>query len=464
MKEKKIFDAVTDVRDELIEEARVTKLKRKVHHWQRWTAVAACAVLLLGMGLFIPRGEGGIGSIHSQAILDVVYPKAYAFDDFDARRRVREQNPVDDSLITSLNSFSYRTGSLIFKDKGKNINYSPISLYFALSLAASGARSDTQAELLALLGIADATTLSEQCGNLYRTLYTDNEMGKLKIANSIWMDDGINGNPIAFKDDFVKQAAENFYASSHIVDFAGEEAGKAMADWVSTNTNGTLSPAFKTNPEQILSILNTVYFYDQWINRFDKSKTAKDVFHLLDGRTVRTDFMNQSFGSASFAKGKNFTRASLALKNAGQMVFILPDKGISPYELLSSPEQMRETFEGGEASNGKVEWKIPKFSFRSKLEMADVIKSLGVSSAFKDNADFTRITDHKAFISDVLQETHIAIDENGVEASAFTQIDYAGAARPKGRADMILDRPFIYGITAQNGSLLFVGVCENPAE
>lgn len=96
--------------------------------------------------------------------------------------------------------------------------------------------------------------------------------------------------------------------------------------------------------------------------------------------------------------------------------------------------------------------------------MTDILKNLGISSAFTPDADFTGITDNIAYITGVLQETHIAIDEEGVEASAFTQIDYAGSAMPEGCAEMILNRPFIYGITAQDASLMFVGVCENPIE
>lgn len=462
MKEKKAFNNVPDVRDELIEEVKAAKQKKKALMRRRWTAIAACAALILGIGLLMIHRDKNENP-PSGAIMDVIYPKAYAFEDFDAQREVHERNPVDDSFIAALKDFSYRTGSFILKDAGKNINYSPLSLYYALSLATSGAKSDTEAQLLALLGAPGTQFLSEQCGNLYRTLYRDNEIGKLKIANSIWMDDDMNGDPVVFNDDFVKHAVANFYASSHSVDFASDATGKAMADWISTNTNGTLSPKIETDPEQILSILNTVYFYDQWIDRFDKNKTAADVFHLLNGSDVKCDFMNQSFGSAGFINGEGFTRAGLGLKNGGQMVFVLPDEGVSPYELLSSPGQMREIFEGGEVGHGQVIWKIPRFSFSSKLALNDVLKSLGVSAAFTADADFTGITEHTAFISDVRQETHIAIDENGVEASAFTQIDYCGAAPPEGRAEMILDRPFIYGITAQNGSLLFVGVCENPA-
>ena len=101
---------------------------------------------------------------------------------------------------------------------------------------------------------------------------------------------------------------------------------------------------------------------------------------------------------------------------------------------------------------------------RTSLKLLDVIRDLGVNSAFERDADFSGIADHMAFITDIRQDTHISIDEDGVEASAFTQIDYCGAALPEDRAEMILDRPFIYGITSQNGALLFVGVCENPAK
>ncbi|MDW2800895.1 serpin family protein [Clostridium boliviensis] len=461
MKEKKIFNAITDVRDELIGEAKDTNLRKKSTTLRRWMAVAACAILVI-IGTVYFRGESR--NPHSESILDVVYPNAFAFEDDDTRRKVREENPVVDNFIAAINDFSYKTGALVLTDEGKNINYSPLSLYYALSIAASGAKSETETQLLDLLGIGNIQELSAQSGNLYRLLYRDNEIGKLKIANSIWLDDDVNDEAILFKDDFVKGSAENFYASSQRVDFASEETGKAMADWISSNTNGTLSPKIETDPDQILTILNTVYFYDQWINRFNKNKTAEDVFYLSNGSEVKSDFMNQTFGSAGFTKGKGYTRAGLSLKNAGQMIFILPDEGVSPYDLITSAEQMKEVFEGGESFNGEVVWKIPKFSFSSKLSMTDLLKELGVKSAFTPDADFTGITDHMAYITGILQETRISIDEDGVEASAFTQINYAGCAMPQGRVDMILNRSFIYGITAQNGSLLFVGVCENPEE
>lgn len=459
MNRKKLFNAISDIDDELIEEAKEIKSSR--FRVKGVLGLVASIILIIGISLLVKDIKG---NSHIAPLAQVIYPKAYAFDDYDSMGRVRDENPVANNTIKAINNFAYKTGSLILKEGAGNKNYSPLSLYYALALATTGAESETEKELLDLLGIPDSKTLSIESGNLYRQLYKDNKIGKFRIANSIWLGNKINGEPVTFKDSFIENATKNFYASSYNVNFADSETGKAMGKWISENTNGTLSPEIKTNPEQILSIINTVYFYDQWINRFDKDKTLEDRFYLLDGKEVKVDFMNQTLGSAGFTKDKNFTRSSLALKNGGEMIFILPDQGVSPYELLSSPEEIEGIFEEGEDYYGEVVWKIPKFSFDSEFKLKDHLKELGVKEAFNPDADFTGITDNMAYISDIHQETYISIDEEGVEASAFTQIDYVGSGQPEGRAEMVLDRPFIYGITAPNGNLLFIGICSNPAD
>jgi len=460
MKEKKIFDAVTNVPDELVEEAKNTKLRKSYNPKAKWIVLAACLALIVGLSSILPKlvnkQEGALLD-SNEALLDVVFPNAYAFDDHDGWREIRENNPIDEAFIKAINDFTYKTASQILSEQNDNTNYSPLSLYYALALAASGAEGETADELLALLGMPDQASLSEQCGNLYRRLYIDNNIGKLQINNSLWMD-----NEIVWKDDFIRNAAENFYAYSFSEDFSDAKTAQLMAEWVSEKTNGTLKPEIKIDPEQILSIINTIYFYDQWINEFDKSKTEEDVFYLSDESTISCDFMN-SISFTGFSKGNGFTRSSLGLKNRGSMVFILPDEGRSPQELLSTPEKLKEAFDGGEEGYGEVTWQIPKFNFGTSLELIDILQQLGVNAAFKEeDADFSGITDNVAFISKIRQETHIAIDEKGVEASSYTQIDYCGAGMPGDKADMILNRPFIFGIAAYDGTLLFIGVCENP--
>lgn len=61
-----------------------------------------------------------------------------------------------------------------------------------------------------------------------------------------------------------------------------------MGQWISSNTNGRIAPKLNVDTQQIMSILNTVYFYDEWINRFNKANTKKIRFTR---RTVKACFV-----------------------------------------------------------------------------------------------------------------------------------------------------------------------------
>lgn len=389
-----------------------------------------------------------------------VYPKSRSFDDYDAFRDTLDNNPIEEDFQNAVQDFVCRSASQILKNRTKNTNYSPISLYMALSLAGIGANGDTEQELMSLLGIADKDNeyLSTQMSNMFRVMYTDNEIGKLRIANSLWLNEGTS-----FKKDYTKKAAEQFYASLFYADLDNPQTAKDMGKWITENTGGVLSPDVKLDNQTILTILNTIYFKDEWIDRFNKDNTKEDTFHVTSDEQVQCDFMNMTYEMRSFVKGDGFTKSALQLKSAGSMTFILPDDGVSVQELLSSPEKVAALFTDDESKYGKVIFQIPRFSFGSQLQLEESLQALGMTKAFEENADFTGITDDMAFISSVKQDSHIAIDERGVEAAAFTQIDYAGAMPPNDDiAEMILNRPFIYYITARDGTVLFIGVCSDP--
>ena len=83
-------------------------------------------------------------------------------------------------------------------------------------------------------------------------------------------------------------------------------------------------------------------------------------------------------------------------------------------------------------------------------------------------AEFGKISESPLFVSAVIQETHIGIDEEGVEGAAYTMMAMEGAdAMIDGeqKAEMILDRPFIYGIRDNaTGAWLFMGICRDPSD
>ena len=117
---------------------------------------------------------------------------------------------------------------------------------------------------------------------------------------------------------------------------------------------------------------------------------------------------------------------------------------------------------------GEVVFQIPKFDFSTDLDLTALARELGIERAFSADAGFDNLLDgpqlleYPLSVGSMRQQTSIAIDENGCEAAAFTRIDYTGAAMPEGRADMILNRPFLFAVTGIDDVPLFIGVVNNP--
>ena len=67
-------------------------------------------------------------------------------------------------------------------------------------------------------------------------------------------------------------------------------------------------------------------------------------------------------------------------------------------------------------------------------------------------------------MSAISQETFIALDEKGVEAAAYTEIQMRETAmlEPPEQLTLELNRPFLYVISDGAGTPLFVGIVRNP--
>ena len=111
-------------------------------------------------------------------------------------------------------------------------------------------------------------------------------------------------------------------------------------------------------------------------------------------------------------------------------------------------------------------WSVPKFDVKSSVDLADALKALGVADAFEaDKADFTPLTDNIAYVSSVMQAARVKIDEEGVEAAAYTEIvaKSDGAPEPSPVVEMNLNRPFAFVIFDGNDVPLFVGTVQTMA-
>lgn len=149
-------------------------------------------------------------------------------------------------------------------------------------------------------------------------------------------------------------------------------------------------------------------------------------------------------------------------------VFLLPEEGRRPEEFLDSPGLLESVMDPdkGEWTQGEITWKIPRFSFRSSVDLRSLFQAMGIHQMFGESAEFGGLSKDSLWVSDMVQETLISVDENGVEGAAYTVMETLAAAIEEEspvHVDMILNRPFLYGIRTDSGVWLFLGIYRNPA-
>lgn len=261
--------------------------------------------------------------------------------------------------------------------------------------------------------------------------------------------------------------AEDYYASSYGLPMGTSGADKTIAAWLNQQTNDLLTDdtgAIRTEKRDLLRLYNTIYYKAPWQAEFFGGATAEDIFTAADGTEQRADFMHIAIEGSPVRKGEDYRCASLYLKDGGQMTFYLPDEGVTVEELLQRENFLQEaedllvdTFEV------RVNWSVPKFDLHDSLKLNDALQALGVTDAFdKNKADFAPLTEQPAYVESVNQAARVKIDEEGVEAAAYTEVDTNAAAAPPQEMpeeEMNLNRPFLFVIW-KDGAPLFVGAVQ----
>lgn len=349
---------------------------------------------------------------------------------------------------------------LVEDDAHDNLAFSPVSLYYALTMAAETVAGDSRSDLLELVDVEDAE-LSNTLSTLWKGFFFDNGVSKSLISNSLWVNEGVPLN-----QDTLNRLAQDAYASSFRVEMGTEAADKAIAGWLNDQTENLLveyTEAIRTDPDTWLQLYSTVYYYDQWASEFNQDRNTFDTFTCGDGREVEAEFMNK-IDTGSFVRTDRYQFASLALKNS-TAAFILPAEGVSPEDLLADQALWSQVFRQTDLSEvehyGMITWSVPKFDISSQLDLMEPLKELGLSDLFDGSADFSPLSEEDLLISSVTQSARILADEKGLSAAAYTELAFAGSGAPEDECDMILDRPFILVIKEQ-GVPLFVGIINTP--
>ena len=380
-----------------------------------------------------------------------------------------------EQAVTLMRIFkNIKAGSDTFADKlnelmpdDKNYMFSPLSVKMALALAANGAEGETQSEMLAALGIDNLDTFNEHSKELIKT-YSEHDVLKLSIANSIWLNE--SNSKSDFADTYKKTVSDFYSASANTV--KSKNAVKEINSWVTDKTNGKITSIIN-NSEFDAALLNAVYFKGMWAVEFPEEATKKDEFTNKDGSKSQIDFMNRT-GRISYLDKDGITAVKLPYKNrldkadkdGNPTESDVIDADVNMYLLMNDADSVNaESFLNKNADDfkaTKINLSMPKFELSYSVSLSPMLKTLGINKAFDDKtAQFEKMfASGSNFISDVLHKTYIKVTEKDTEAAAVTGVMVGTTALmpEEPPIDVKFNKPFTFVIKDDtSGEILFIG-------
>jgi serpin B len=378
-------------------------------------------------------------------------------------------------------------GALVDKAGDGNLVFSPTSIATALAMTYAGAAGATAEQMAATLHFTlDGDALHQAFNSLDAALEARNirqQSGKvnegvqINVANSPWAQKGYE-----FKQVYLDTLAANYGAGVRLVDYStssgAHKARQAINDWVAEETNDKIldfiPPDYveRAGDPIVLMLVNAVYLNATWADQFIPWATEEDrEFATLAGRVVTAPMMHQT-NFLPYAAGDGWQAVELPYVGGEvAMLFIVPDEGrLGEIESLMESGLIGDV--AGQLSEGpEILLGVPKFEFRWKDSLKEVLAALGMHSAFDRNADGFRgmTTKDPLYISDVAHEAYIAVDEQGTEAAAATGVTVAASAstttEPIQVVELTIDRPFIFAVRdRETGAILFLGRVTDPTK
>ena len=376
-----------------------------------------------------------------------------------APERLREYADGCNSFATDL--------YLSLSGGGDDIFLSPYSISTAMAMTYAGARGTTAGQMRHVLHFTlGGDTLHAAAGELSRSLedFDEDSAGfGLTSVNALW---GQAGHE--FLPEYLGLVSTYYDAAPATLDFSRDPSAcrDSINSWISGKTRGRIEdmiPPGTITTATRLVLANAISFSALWRTQFDPMSTTERPFTLIDGSCVEVPLMAIS-EHFRIAAGDGYRAVELPyLDTSVCMLIVLPDSGrFEEIEDRMGREFIEDITMG--LSDASLDLRLPRFSSTSWFSLGDVLVSMGMTAPFGGQADFSGMDGTRwLYISSVVHQAVISVDELGTEASAATAVVMEKLNGEPSRPFHV-DRPFIYMIMdRESGAILFLGRMMNPA-
>lgn len=381
-------------------------------------------------------------------------------------RPMRADRTMEDEDYLRLMDFECKSASSVLKESARNDIYSPLGLFYILSIFESLSGNEALEELESITKFTDEEIRSfipQTSENIRK------DLDKFIISNSIWYPE--NGG---YRKEAFEKIKSVFELDIFPLNDYSEQIASQVCNYIEKKTDGFL----KLNPSDLkrklaatdFLALNTLYFQGEWFEKFEKKDIRSEMFLHETGESENVSMMNKTYTENVYIDS-NFMSTILPYRDGAKMLFLLPTEETPLNEILTDANLERSirfltdyqsVSEEIEINPYHVELKLPKFSVRSSFSLNDHIKSLGGESIFHSSTSNFESMMQEGYpfcIQDIFQESLIEVDENGTKVASATFAAGCGASAPMplDTIEFYLNRPFAYAILSATDIPLFFG-------
>jgi serine protease inhibitor len=357
-------------------------------------------------------------------------------------------------------AFSFFDKIQATQPSSENVFVSPISVHMALGMLLNGAEGETASQIKEALkaeGISQAD-LNDTYQALLNGLPEADPKVELGLANSVWY-----RNTFQVQDNFLNVLRQSFDAKVEGLNFSSPTAKDQINTWASNQTNGRIKKVIDQIQEQdVLFLLNALYFKGDWKYQFDAEKTSDAPFYLANGQTKTVKMMRIKEKFKAAVKN-NYAAVQLPYAN-GQynLTLLIPSQETGVNEVIEGMTASAWQDLQNSMNEAQVEVGLPRFTLDYEIKLNDVLKAMGMTRAFTDDAQLDKINPNEPlYVSLVKQNTYLGIDEKGTEAAAVTTVGVGVTS--VGPDPYVCDHPFVLLISEKtSNTILFMGRIMNP--
>ena len=375
-------------------------------------------------------------------------------------------NEKSAQIVEADNLFGFELFQNIYNTETdyENIMVSPLSVSLALAMTYNGANGETKTAMEETLKLIGLTT--EEINTSYKTLVNalkslDNKV-ILEIANAIYYRDDF-----AVENEFISTNKNYYNAEVSGLDFASPQAVETINGWVAQKTHDKIETILdQITPEQVMFLLNAIYFKGTWSKEFNSENTEELPFYTKNGNSIQTETM-QRLDTLPYTANDLFSAVQLSYgKGNYNMYVFLPESGKSLQEVVDNLDKEKwERWMEDFTETKNVDIRFPKFEYAYEIKLNDVLTEMGMGVAFTSLADFTGINRAGQLNIDyVKHKTFVEVNEEGTEAAAVTIVAMErNSVNETPAIPFYVNRPFLFAITEKStGAILFMGTVKNP--